>query len=102
MQNIIPWVISGLSLVIAFLTFVRNGRKDEKSDLKAEHEQFEGIKESLLKANLKLDQVCTTTNETRTDIKVLNSDVKNLELRVSVVENDLKNVHRELESVTHD
>ena len=75
----IPWIISGLMLLFSILTYSRNGR-----------EKNEAVKESLLKANMKLDQVCATTNETRTDIKSLNKDMTDINTRISVLENGLK------------
>ena len=89
-ENLIPWAISGVSLLFAILTYVRNGNKDKKSEAKEDDALMHGIKESLLKVDLKLDQVWSTTSETRTDIKSLNKDIQNLSVRVSVLERDLK------------
>lgn len=58
--------------------------------MQKEESRFDGIKESLLKANMKLDQVCATTNETRSDIKSLNKDIGDIDRRVTIVERDLK------------
>ena len=88
--NLIPWGISLLSLLIAWLTFLRNGRKDSKDESRKEDLKFDGIKESLLKANMKLDQVCATTNETRSDIKSLNKDIGDIDRRVTIIERDVK------------
>lgn len=52
--------------------------------------RLEALKESLIKANIKLDQLCATTNETRADIKALNTAIIDMDKRLSVVENDLK------------
>lgn len=87
---LIPWVISFMSLLVAFLTFLRNGKKESTTDIKAEESRFEGINQGLLKANMKLDQVCATTNETRSDIKSLNKDIVAIERRLTIVERDLK------------
>lgn len=88
--NLIPWSISIIALVITIVTFVINRKKDLKSEQKDESSQFEGIREGLIKANIKLDQVCAVTNETRTDIKALNKDIMELDKRVSVVERDIQ------------
>ena len=72
--NLIPWSISLISLIVCGLSFIHNMRKDKKTEIKEDDLKFDGIKESLLKANMKLDQVCATTNETRSDIKSLNKD----------------------------
>lgn len=89
-ENLIPWAISGVSLLFVILTYIRNGNKDERQETKEDDALMHGIKESLLGVNLKLDQVWSTTNETRTDIKSLNKDMQTLSVKVSVLERDLK------------
>ena len=88
--NLIPWSISIIALIITIVTFAINRKKDIKTDYREEDAKFDGIKESLLKANIKLDQVCATTNETRADIKSLNKDIVELDKRMSVIERDVK------------
>lgn len=88
--NLIPWSISIIALIITIVTFAINRKKDLKSEQKDESSQFEGIREGLIKANIKLDQVCAVTNETRTDIKALNKDIVELDKRISVVERDVQ------------
>lgn len=79
-----------MAMLIAALSFLRTGNRDMKHDILEDDARLDGIKESLLKANMKLDQVCATTNETRTDIKALNKDLANLEKEVVVLKRDLK------------
>lgn len=88
--NLIPWSISIIALIITIVTFIINRKKDLKTEQKDESSQFEGIREGLIKANIKLDQVCAVTNETRTDIKALNKDIVELDKRISVVERDVQ------------
>ena len=88
--NLIPWSISIIALIITIVTFAINRKKDLKTDYREEDAKFDGIKESLLKANIKLDQVCATTTETRTDIKALNKDLAEMDKRIAVVERDVK------------
>ena len=88
--NLIPWSISIIALVITIVTFIINRKKDLKIEQKDESSQFEGIREGLIKANIKLDQLCAVTNETRTDIKSLNKDIVELDKRISVVERDIQ------------
>lgn len=99
MNNIVPWGISALSLLFVILTFIRNGIKDKKSEEKEDVLTIDAIKECLLKVNLKLDQVCVTTNETRTDIKSMNKDIQVLETRIAVVERDLKTAFNQIEEL---
>lgn len=95
----IPWIISFLSLCVCIMTYVRNGNKDMKADVKEEDQKLSGIKESLLKANMKLDQVCSTTSETRVDIKSLNKDLKDMDTRVVVLERDMKTAFNEIHEI---
>lgn len=89
-QYIIPWSMTFIALIISILTLTRNSRRDSMKDKQEQDMKLEALRESLLKANLKLDQVCTITNETRNDIKTLNTALIDMDKRLSVVENDLK------------
>lgn len=86
----IPWLISGIACVITVLTYVRAGHKDDMKDRAEQTARLENLSESLIKANLKLDTVCSTVTETRADIKALHSSINEMDKRLSVVENDLK------------
>lgn len=99
LEKIIPWSISLVSLIILIITFFRNGSKERKEDIKQGDTKFTDIEKSLLKANLKLDQLCATTSETRTDIKSLNKDLNSLSGRVTVVERDLKTAFEKIDEL---
>jgi len=77
--NIIPWTISGVSLIFCILTYSRGGRKDT-----------DAIKESLIKANIKLDGICAVTNEMRNDIRMMDGNIRELDRRITIAERDLK------------
>lgn len=97
--NLIPWTISLISLIVVILTFIKNSDKDRKTEIREDDHKFDGIKESLLKANMKLDQVCATTNETRSDIKSLNKDLTEIDRRVSMMERDIKTAFNQIEEL---
>jgi len=97
--QIIPWGISALSLLFVILTFTRNGNKDKKTEWEKETSHIDGIKESLIKTNLKLDQVCATTSETRTDIKSLNKEISEMDRRVTILERDVKTAFRTIDEI---
>lgn len=99
LEKIIPWSISLISLIILIITFFKNGSKEQKEDIKQEDTKFTDIEKSLLKANLKLDQLCATTSETRTDIKSLNKDLGSLSERVAVVERGLKTAFERIDEL---
>ena len=95
----IPWSISFLGLLIAFLTFVVNRKKDLKEDFQKQEARLNEITGNLMKANLKLDQLCQNSNETRLDVKSLRNDVVNIERRVSIIENDMKTVFSNIDEL---
>jgi len=95
----VPWSLTLISLIIAYKSMLHNFQKDDRENLKEDDLKFDGIKEGLLKANLKLDQVCTTTSETRTDIKSLNADLKAMDKRMTIVERDLKTAFNMIEEL---
>lgn len=80
--------ISAGALIVAALSFYFS-RKDKGSD------KLEEISTSLLKANLKIDSICSTTNETRCDIKTLNRDLIEIDKRVTVLEEKMEDLKHE-------
>lgn len=89
-SGIISLVFSGLMLVTSIVTFVMNGVRNTKENSVHNEKQFSTIREDLLGVRLKLEEVSSTVNETRTDIKVLNSSFAELDKRMAVVERDVK------------
>lgn len=94
--NLVPWSISLICLIIAVLTYLWNTNKDKKSDIKEEDLTINGLEKGILKANMKLDQVCATTNETRTDIKSLSFNLSEIDKRLCVVENEVKDLKKKV------
>ena len=97
--NLIPWGISAVSLIVAILTFNRNGKKADKEEIQKEESKFDNIRESLIKANVKLDTVCNTTNETRLDIKTMNKELIELGNRVTKLETNMNRAFEEIDDL---
>ena len=97
--NLIPWGISAISLFVTILTFNRNGKKDDKEEIQKEESKFDNIRESLIKANVKLDTVCNTTNETRLDIKTMNKELIELGNRVTKLETNMNRAFEEIDDL---
>lgn len=68
-ENIITLVISGSMLILSAVTFILNTHRNSKKDTVANENRLSEINQSLLKVNLKLDQVCNTTADIKADIK---------------------------------
>lgn len=98
----IPWTISAVSLLIAFLTFMRNTSNDSRERLIEDNQKMDNINQSLIKVNMKLDQACNTINELRIDIKSLNTSVQDLDRRVTILERDLKTAFTRIDELRDD
>ena len=94
--NLVPWSISLVCLIIAVLTYLWNTNKDKKSEIKEEDLTINGLEKGILKANMKLDQVCATTNETRSDIKALSFNLSEIDKRLCIVENEVKDLKKKV------
>lgn len=98
-KDVIPWLISIMLLILNIMNYAHASDKEKKEEMKEDDHKFDGIKESLLKVNMKLDQVCSTTNETRSDIKSMNREIKEMDTRVIVLERDMKTAFNNIEEL---
>lgn len=86
----IPWTISGISLLFAVFTYVRNIIKDSKQNTADDAAKMDLINQSLIKANMKLDQTCQSLTELRLDVKALSNSINEVDRRVTILERDMK------------
>ena len=103
--NLIPWGMSLITLIVVILTFARTGKKEYKQDINEESAKMHDIDRSLTKVNTKLDQLCNTTVETRTDIKAMSRNISETERRVTIIETQMETVWKridELKERTHE
>lgn len=70
-ENIITLVISGSMLILSAVTFILNTHRNSKKDTVANENRLSEINQSLLKVNLKLDQVCQTTSDIKMEVKTM-------------------------------
>lgn len=86
-------LISVASIVFTALNYRRNAKKDDEEHQREKEKQVE----NRLKMNMKLDQLCNTTNEIRSDTKAIFEQMRNLEKRVGLVEQSTKTLHERLD-----
>lgn len=91
--------ISFVGLLIAILSFVNTKKKDDRTDIQESMNAMNGMKESLLKCNMKLDQICATTNETRSDIKSMDKSIQGIDKRTTILERDVKTAFNRIEEI---
>lgn len=70
-ENVITLVISGTMLILSSVTFIINTARNSKKDTVASENRLNEINQSLLKVNLKLDQVCNTTADIKTEVRTM-------------------------------
>ena len=87
--TIISLCFSGVMMIIGVLTFILSQARANRKQTEEDDRELASLREGILKANMKLDTVCSTTNETRADIKALNLDITGIDKRVTIVENNL-------------
>ena len=67
-------LVSTLAVIInLFLTIKRDNKADQKDDY--------SLKEGIIKANMKLDQVCSTNNSILVEVDKLNDKVNSMALK---------------------
>lgn len=95
----IPWGISAICMIFAALTYFRNGKKDDREEFRKEESKMDGIKEGILKANMKLDTACSTINEMRIDVRSLDGKFGALDKRVTLIEQGMKTMSEDIEEL---
>jgi hypothetical protein len=102
------FLVTLVNLGMAVMTFVRNRSKDERNMIQETKDRTaESIRESdakelankefQIKTQLKLDQICTTTTETRTDIKAMDTRLDEFDRRLFHAECAIESVSGRLQ-----
>lgn len=102
MEQYISLLISAFALLFVVFNYVRSGRLQSISETKEDSAQFASLNKSIITANVKLDTINSTVNETRTDIKSMDQRIQDVDKRVTVVERDLKTAFSQLDSLKGD
>lgn len=95
----IPWSISGASLLFVILTYVRTLIKDTRKQSEEDNSKIEQINQSLIKANMKLDQTCQQLSELRLDVRNLSSSINEIDRRVTILERDVKTAFNRIDEI---
>ena len=95
----IPWSISGASLLFVILTYVRTLIKDTRKQSEEDNSKIEQINQSLIKANMKLDQTCQQLSELRLDVRNLSSSINEIDRRVTILERDIKTAFNKIDEI---
>ena len=99
---VIAVIISGVVCILNLVSFIITRNKDTKATVTEDMLKMDGIKESLLKVNMKLDQVCATTAETRADIKAMGTQVNELEKQVVLIKQNEETMWKRIDELRAD
>jgi septal ring factor EnvC (AmiA/AmiB activator) len=95
----IALVFTCVSTIIGAVTFYRGIKKDSKASAIENLLQLDPIKEALVKCNTKLDQIFTTTNETRADVKAMDLRIQDIDKRTSILERDVSTAFKKIDEL---
>ena len=97
--SIASFVFSAVMLVISMITFVLSNVRQSKATVKEHEKELAELQTGIFKANMKLDTVCATTNETRADIKAMNATLVEHGEEIAVIKRDLKTAFNRIDEV---
>lgn len=88
--NIASLCFSGVMMVVGVVTFIITNLRNTKKDTTTNERQFMGIREDLLTLKLKMEEISSSVNETRTAVKEVSSSVSDIDRRLIITENSLQ------------
>lgn len=87
------------SLIFVIISFGRTSRKDATDTLHKEDDRFNSVKENMIKINVKLDTLCGTANETRSDVKTINNELTQMQNHVTAIDERLYSMERRIHNL---
>lgn len=88
--SIISLFFSGVMLLVSLINFFIARKDGIKKNTEEDERELSSLREGIFKANMKLDQVCATTNETRSDIKAMDQKLVEHGEKIAVLTRDLE------------
>lgn len=88
--SIIGLIFSGVMLLISLLNLVISNIRNLKKDTEKDGQERAFLREGILKANVKLEQICSTTTATQSEVKDINRILQTHGERIIVLEKDVE------------
>ena len=98
-NEFIKTAISAVMMIVGVSTFIIAQVRNSKANVKEYEKEYAELQSGVFKANMKLDQVCATTNETRADIKAMNKTLAEHGEEIAVIKRDLKTAFNRIDEV---
>lgn len=97
--SIISLCFSGIMMIVGVVTFVISRIREGKNDIEEENKDKEDMKSSLLELSYLTKTINQTTNDIKTDVKSLSSNMNDIDKRVIRLENEQANMWRRIDEV---
>ena len=95
--NIIGLCFSGFVLLCSVLTVIFTSRRNLKKDTQEDTEKMSELTVGIMKANIKLEQICSTTTQTQSDVRQMSEVISKHAERILSLEKDVELLKRRLE-----
>lgn len=83
-------IISAVMMIVGVSTFIIGNVRATKKHTEEEQKELYSLREGIFKSNIKLEQICSTTNEIRTDIKAMDKKVIEQGEEIAVIKRDVQ------------
>lgn len=95
--SIIGLCFSGFVLLCSVLTIIFTSRRNLKRDTQEDTEKMSELSVGIMKANIKLEQICSTTTQTQSDVRQMSEVISKHSERILSLEKDVELLKRHLE-----
>lgn len=95
--SIIGLCFSGFVLLCSVLTIIFTSRRNLKRDTQEDTEKMSELSVGIMKANIKLEQICSTTTQTQSDVRQMSEVISKHAERILSLEKDVELLKRRLE-----
>lgn len=95
--SIIGLCFSGFVLLCSVLTIIFTSRRNLKRDTQEDTEKMSELTVGIMKANIKLEQICSTTTQTQSDVRQMSEVISKHGERILSLEKDVELLKKKLE-----
>jgi peptidoglycan hydrolase CwlO-like protein len=95
--SIIGLIFSGFVLLCSVITIIFTNRRNLKKDTQEDTEKMSELSVGIMKANIKLEQICSTTTQTQSDVRQMSEVISKHGERILSLEKDVELLKRKLE-----
>lgn len=95
--SIIGLCFSGFVLLCSVLTIIFTSRRNLKRDTQEDTEKMSELSVGIMKANIKLEQICSTTTQTQSDVRQMSEVISKHSERILSLEKDVELLKKKLE-----